>query len=81
MEDYAAAKQMLGTYTNLHAFKANKRSLVNVGKESHDNFTSPLMKTLDKSVETLGLNWIVSFEVAFISSQNRIKPRFHISIL
>jgi len=55
MENYAAARQMLGTYTNLHAIKGNKRSLVNVGKESHDNFTSPLMKTLDRSVETLGL--------------------------
>ena len=55
MKDYAAARQMLGTYTNLHAIKGNKRSLVNVGKESHENFTSPLMKTLDRSVETLGL--------------------------
>lgn len=55
MEDYAAARQMLGTYTNLHSIKGNKRSLVNVGKESHDNFTSALMKTLDRSVETLGL--------------------------
>ena len=31
--------------------------LVSVSKELHSNFRSPPMKTLDRSVEMLGLEW------------------------
>ena len=41
-------------YDYLHLINKNKRSLVSVLKESRNNFRSPLMKTLDRSVETLG---------------------------
>ena len=37
------------------SFNNDKRSFVSVQKESYNNFWSPLMKTLDKSVKMLGL--------------------------
>ena len=41
------------TYLHLELIDKNKRSLVSVEKESCDNFRSPQMKSLDRSVQTL----------------------------
>ena len=68
---------MMAAYFLTPIYTSSKKSLISdrIKRPLVAAFRSPLMKALDRSVETLGL-WIVTFSVTFIKyvNQSSIKP-------